>query len=196
MLDALPDGSQALLTVSPPYQRLFLDWTDAAVRKAADAPSLSNLSVVVFHIFVILESALALSTFSVIRQVLKRARRFPGLLQGMTFVHRDEVRHAQLGLCLLQEFFAGAPTARVAVQAHLEKVLPTFSEVLTPRSARRTFLESFGLDPLMRRRKAFAHLQRNLRLLGIDSSLVEPWIGALNLHGEGIVEGSVEHEPA
>jgi ribonucleotide reductase beta subunit family protein with ferritin-like domain len=173
---AVPGARQGQSGISAAYQALFIDCAAALARKAANEPSPQNLAAAVLHIFIVLEGALALASFSVIRRLLSRVGLFPGLLLGMTHAHRDEVRHAQLGVALLQDILDREPSARGAAAAQLEAALPLFSEVLNPRPERKAILESLGLNPYERRERAFAHLQRHLRALDLDAGLVAPWL--------------------
>ncbi len=174
----LPTETQGPLTISPSYQRLFLDSLTEVVDSAVNHPSHANVAVAAFQAFVVLEGSIAIATFTVIRRILTKLNRFPGLLEGMTYAHQDEVRHAQFGISLLQDIFATEPSSRDAVIAHLRELLPLFSEVLVPRPGRKAVLKSLGLDPYERRRRAFTLLQRKLRALGIDAGFIEPCIAA------------------
>ncbi len=176
LLAALPTAKQGPLTISAAYQELFIDSLTDAVRKAADEPSHTNVAVAVLQLFIMLEGSIALATFSVVRRLLTKTGKFPGLLKGMTHAHQDEVRHAQLGLCILQDMFTQDKSTRGPVIAHLQTLLPLFSDILIPRPGRKAILESLGLNPFERRQRAFSHLQRHLQLLGIDAGVVEPWI--------------------
>lgn len=193
---ALPPAQQGPLSISPAYQRLFIEWPTVLVQNLATDPSRSNLATAVFHIFILLEGAVALASFSVIRRLLAKVNRFPGLLEGLTRAHQDEVRHAQLGVCLLQDFLSEEPPVRNAVNAHLEAVLPMFSEVLQPRSARMEILRSLGLNPLERRQRAFGHLRRHLQMLGIDSRPIDDWEQVVNSHETSSPERRYERESA
>jgi ribonucleotide reductase beta subunit family protein with ferritin-like domain len=164
------------LTISSPYQRLFLTAPADLVRQAVSERSRQALAKAAIHIFIVLEGSIALASFSVIRQLLGKMERFPGLLEGMTYAHRDEVRHAQFGITLLQDLFAAEPSCRDVASAHVQEILPLFSEVLDPRPARKVILESLGLNPYERRQRAFGLLQRHLQAVGIGSDVVEPWI--------------------
>jgi ribonucleotide reductase beta subunit family protein with ferritin-like domain len=189
---ALPATQQGPLSISPAYHRLFLEWPSAVVRKAAAEPSAANLAVAVFQIFIVLEGSIALASFSTIRRLLSKVDRFPGLLDGLTRAHQDEVRHAQLGICLLQDLLADEPAARSAVCAHLDIVLPSFSEVLQPRPARKSVLEGLGLNPLERRQRAFGHLKRHLQALAIDSASVATWENTANPYEASGADGGDE----
>jgi ribonucleoside-diphosphate reductase beta chain len=173
---AAPTNDQRQLEVSSPYQSLFITSSTELVHRAADERSPQTLATAAVHIFLVLEGSIALASLHVIRQLIDKIGRFPGLLEGLTCIHRDEVRHAQFGITLLQDILATQPSCRDAVVAHIEDILPTFSEVLTPGSERKTKLESLGLNPYERRQRAFALLQRNLRSVGIDGKTTEAWI--------------------
>ena len=175
---ALPTQTQGALTISPAYQCLFIDSLTEAVGNAVNRPGSDTLAAAALQLFIMLEGSIALASFVVIRQLLTKTSRFPGLLEAMTHAHRDEVRHAQFGIALLRDIFAAEPSARHAAIAHMRELLPAFSEVLRPRPARKAILESLGLNPYERRHRAFGLLQRNLQALGLDDGLVEPFIAA------------------
>lgn len=175
--DATTSRSRSL-TGSPAYQYLFTESANSVVRRAVGEPSRANLAAAIFHLFIVLEGAVALASFSVIRQLLTKTKRFPGLLAGFRHAHRDEVRHVRLGMALLQDCFVQEPQSRNAVTTHLKKVLPSFSQVLQPQPERKAILESLGMNPFERRQRAFNLLQRHLRILGIGADLVEPWTAA------------------
>jgi ribonucleoside-diphosphate reductase beta chain len=172
---ALPTVEQGSLSISPAYRALFFDLATEAVRQAVSDGSFSKLAIAAFQIFIVLEGSIALASFSVIRRLLAKTDRFPGLLAGMTHAHQDEVRHAQFGVSLLREIFAEDPSARDAVADHMRKILPLFSEVLQPRQARKDILQALGLNPLERRQRAFAHLQRHADALGMRGDVIDPW---------------------
>jgi ribonucleoside-diphosphate reductase beta chain len=165
VLKALPDGE---VTISPTYQRLFIEMPAIVAQNLVRNRSHDHLGVAAFHVFILLEGSIALASFSLLRRLLMKTRRFPGLLRALTFAQRDEVRHAQFGLSVLRDLFAEQPSSRNAVRLHMREQLPVFSAVLEPRPSRKETLEALGLDPFERRRKAFMLLQRNLRDLGLD----------------------------
>lgn len=169
---ARPASDQGPLTISPAYQRLFFDSLTDVVRTVVKDPSRMNVARAAIHIFVVLEGSIALATLPVIRRLLSRTGLFPGLRYGITLAHRDEVRHAQFGLSLLQDIFAEEPAARAAAIAQVRELLPLFSKVLEPRPARMAFLRSLGMDPDDRRRRGFRYLQRHLGTLGIEGEIV------------------------
>jgi ribonucleoside-diphosphate reductase beta chain len=171
VLSALPDGE---VTISPTYQRLFIEMPAMVAQKLVNNRSHDNLGVAAFHVFILLEGSIALASLSVMRRLLMKTGRFPGLLRALTFAQRDEVRHAQFGVSLLRDLFAEQPSSRSAVRLHMREQLPVFSAVLEPRPARKEILEALGLNPFERRRRAFTLLQRNLRELGLEMEVVEP----------------------
>lgn len=175
---AIPVHDQGQLEISPPYQRLFITSSAEVARRAFDARTHQALAKAATHIFLVLEGSIALASLQVIRELLTTVRRFPGLLEGLTCMHRDEVRHAQFGISLLRDLLAAQPLCRDAVTDQVRDILPAFSEVLTPARARKTTLETLGLNPYKRRQRAFSLLQRNLRAVGIDDALAEPGIAA------------------
>jgi ribonucleoside-diphosphate reductase beta chain len=162
---ALPDGE---VTLSPSYRMLFIETPTLVADNLAKDRSAASLAVAVFHVFILLEGAIALASFSVIRRLLIKTGRFPGLLKALTLAQRDEVRHAELGLAILLRLFEERTSCREAVRLHLHEHLSTFSSVLEPRPERRRILEDFGLDPLERRNKAFTLLRRNAGALGLS----------------------------
>jgi ribonucleoside-diphosphate reductase beta chain len=170
VLSALPDGE---VTISPSYKRLFIELPTIVTQKLMKNRSHDNLGVAAFHVFILLEGSIALASFSLIRRLLIKTGRFPGLLKALTFAQRDEVRHAQFGFSLLRDLFAEQPLSRNAVRLHMQEHLPVFSAVLEPRPARKEILEALGLNPFERRRKAFTLLQHSLRELGLETEFVE-----------------------
>ena len=170
LMSALPDGE---VTLSPTYRRLFIETPAIVARNLVENRTDDNLAVAAFHVFILLEASIALASLSVLRRLLLKRGRFPGLLRGLTFAQRDEVRHARFGLSLLRDLFAEQPSSRNAVRLHMQEHLPVFSAVLEPRPARKEIFEAFGLDPFERRKKAFKLLQRNLRELGLETEAVE-----------------------
>jgi len=171
VLSALPDGE---VTISPAYKRLFIELPTIVTQNLVKNRSHDNLAVAAFHVFILLEGSIALASFSVIRRLLMKTGRFPGLLKALTFAQRDEVRHAQFGLNLLRDLFTEQPSSRNAVRLHMREHLPVFSAVLEPRPARKEILQALGLNPFARRRKAFTLLQRNLRELGLEIEVLQP----------------------
>jgi ribonucleoside-diphosphate reductase beta chain len=176
--DQLPRPPQGQMMVSPAYQRLFFDAPTAAARNAAHDPTPAKVAIIAFHVFVVLEGAFALASLSVMRRLLTTTKRFPGLQKGMTYAQRDEVRHTQFGISLLQDIFAQTPAAREAVRLHAQEILPLVSKVLEVHPARKAKLESLGLNPNERRERAFAYLRRQSQVLGIGEALLEPRIAA------------------
>jgi ribonucleoside-diphosphate reductase beta chain len=170
LLSALPEGE---VTASPIYQKLFIEMPAIVAANLTENRTDDNLAVAAFHVFILLEGSIALASLSVLRRLLLKTGRFPGLLRAMTFAQRDEVRHANFGLSLLRDLFAERPSSRNAVRLHLEEHLPVFSAVLEPRPARKEIFEALGLNPFERRRKAFKLLQRNLRDLGLEPEVME-----------------------
>ena len=162
---ALPGGE---VTISPSYRMLFVETPKRVADNLVKDRSAASLAVAVFHVFILLEGAIALASFSVIRRLLIKTTRFPGLLKALTLAQRDEVRHAELGLAILLRLFDERSSCRDAVQLHLEEHLSTFSSVLEPRPERRRILEGFGLDPCERRNKAFTFLRRKASALGLS----------------------------
>jgi ribonucleoside-diphosphate reductase beta chain len=67
VLSALPDGE---LTISPIYQRLFIESPTIATQNLVNNRSHDNLAVAAFHVFILLEGSIALASFSVIRRLL------------------------------------------------------------------------------------------------------------------------------
>jgi ribonucleoside-diphosphate reductase beta chain len=165
VLSAAAPGGE--LSISPTYQQLAIDLPMESCMTAGRMPSSANLARAALHGFVVMEGSIALATFSVVRRLLSKLGRFPGLLQGMTFAHQDEVRHAQFGLSLLQHIFVEDPLARDAAADYMEELLPLFCRLMEPRPERKAILESFGINPLARRQKAFSLLQRHLTALDI-----------------------------
>jgi len=179
VLDANRIDERARPAISPTYERLFLTLTADLSRAAAARPEdCAALAVAVVHIFIVLEGSIALATFSTVRRVLERVKLFPGLLEGLTYAQRDEVRHAQFGLAVLMDLVEAYPTARDAAVDHVREILPLFSRVLEPQADRMAVLSSLGLDPFDRRSSAFGHLQRQLQVMGIGSEMLDPWIAA------------------
>jgi ribonucleoside-diphosphate reductase beta chain len=161
---ATPAGE---LSISPVYRQLAIDMLLDICTQAARKPSNANLARAALHMFIVMEGSFALASFSVIRRLLSKLQQFPGLREGMTFAHRDEVRHSQFGLSLLQYVFKQEPSARAAATEYMKEILPLFDGLLAPRPARSAILESLGLDPLARRQKAFSLLRRHLTALDI-----------------------------
>lgn len=192
---ALPTTRKSPISISPAYQNLFVDSASAVVRKAVDEPNEDNLAAAVLHLFIVLEGAVALASLSVIRRLLIKTELFPGLLAGLTHAHRDEVRHAQLGIALLQDIFGQSPASRIAVTAHLENVLPAISDLLQPQPARTAILEALGLNPLERRQRAFNLLRRHLQAIGINAEPIEQWEKATP-RGNNQIDQSYDCAPA
>jgi ribonucleotide reductase beta subunit family protein with ferritin-like domain len=156
-------------SMSAAYQELTFDLPRDLSERAAAAPhDASDLARVVVHFFIILEGTLAMATFSTLRRVLERSRIFPGLQQGLTLTQRDEVRHVQFGLSLLDTLFAADSKARDAVAAHVARVLPLLRRIFEPQAGRAAALSTLGLDPAQRRTEAFAHLSRHLGMVGLS----------------------------
>lgn len=170
LLAALPDGE---VTLSPDYRKLFVDTPAVVARSLVKDRSAANLAVAVFHVFILLEGSIALASFSVIRRLLIKTGRFPGLLKALTFAQRDETRHAGLGRSVLRDLFAESSSSRDGVMRHMQDHLPVFSAVLEPRPARKEILAALGLDPFERRKRAFNLLQRSLVELGQEMSVAE-----------------------
>jgi ribonucleoside-diphosphate reductase beta chain len=166
---AAPTGE---LSISQTYQQLAIDMLMESCTVAAKMPSNAHLARAALHAFIIMEGSFALASFSVIRRLLSKLQRFPGLREGMAFVHRDEVRHAQFGLSVLRHIFTEEPSARDAAADYMKELLPLFCRLLEPRPGRSAVLESLGLDPLARRRKAFSLLQRHLIALDIPVDVI------------------------
>ncbi len=79
-----------------------------------------------------------------IRLLLTRLEIFPGLLAGVTHAHQDEVRHAQLGIAILQDLLALEPGRRDTLVVTHHDLMPSFSDVLRPQPEREALLASFG----------------------------------------------------
>lgn len=172
---AVPEADLSKVGISDAYRFISLDGVTASARAAAAEPSRENLAAAVFHVFVVLEGALALASFSMIRLLLSRLKIFPGLLFGLTKAHQDEVRHTQLGIVILQDLLALDPQIRNTLLIKHKELMPSFSEVLRPRAEREALLTSLGFRPAERRQRAFAHLRRSYGILGLDTELLTPW---------------------
>jgi ribonucleotide reductase beta subunit family protein with ferritin-like domain len=175
VMAAAPAPDQSQRGISPAYQYFTFDGVTASVNRATEEPDNANLAAAIFHVFIMLEGSLALASFSIIRLLLSKLELFPGLLAGVTKAHQDEVRHTQLGILLLQDLLERDMGVREAMVAKLKDLMPAFSEVLRPRPERDALLTSLGFKPGERRQRAFAHLNRHLRILGIDAELIRPW---------------------
>ena len=149
------------------YQRVVADLPLAAVVKASTDPTAANIACAALHVFVVLEGAIALASFSVVRRLLMRVGLFPGLLEGMSYAQRDEVRHAQFGVALLQYIFREDPSARDAAANYLRDIIPLLDALTTPQAGRTAVLQSLGLDPMARRRKIYSLLRRHLGVVGL-----------------------------
>jgi ribonucleoside-diphosphate reductase beta chain len=172
VLDLAPVRSGAPPSMSPAYQELTFGLPRELGERAAAAPhDASELAQAVVHFFIILEGTLAMATFSMLRRVLDRSRIFPGLKHGLTSAQRDEVRHVQFGVSLLDALFAADPKARDAVAGHLARVLPLLCKVFEPQAERAAAMSALGLDPIQRRTEAFEHLSRQLEVIGLRDAV-------------------------
>ncbi len=111
----LPTETQGPLTISPSYQRLFLDSLTEVVDSAVNHPSHANVAVAAFQAFVVLEGSIAIATFTVIRRILTKLNRFPGLLsEARTVWNFSAPGHFRNGAVLARRShcpFAGASSA-------------------------------------------------------------------------------------
>jgi hypothetical protein len=170
VLDTAPLTSDLPASMSGAYHELTFALTRESSEHAVAAPGdASALARAVFHFFIILEGTLAMATFSTLKRVLDRSQMLPGLRRGITFAQRDEVRHVQFGVSLLDGLFAVDPKARSAVAEHAARLLPLLHKVFEPQPERVAAISALGLDPMQRRAEAFAYLSRHLRLLGLSS---------------------------
>jgi len=133
---ALPVFDDKQATSSAPYRFLVFDGPAAAIDAAVQQRTDAALAGAIVHAFIVLEGTLGLASFSTIRLLLSRLKLFPGLLAGLTKAHQDEVRHAQLGVALLQDLLSRNPDVRNAIVAKVDELLPALSDVLRPQPLR------------------------------------------------------------
>lgn len=163
---------------SEPFRVLFHDVYDASDEEMRRQPSLEHLVRPLFTSHILLEGAVSTAEFKLLRTVLKRMAIFPGLVQGIDLLTRDEVRHFQFGMRLLLDLFAERPELREIAADQLDRMMPYLNQLLVPSPERRGALEQLDLDPWARRRAAFAAIRRHVARLGIRREIVDPILDA------------------
>ncbi len=128
------------------FARVFgeLDRLTEQLRRRPHDRALLAQCFTLYHL--IIEGTLAHPGQHFIRTYLTERQIMPGFTQGMAHVARDESRHMAFGIQMVRELTANAPSARRAVIALINRILPWTVSLFIPPDFDEDYVRVFGKE--------------------------------------------------
>lgn len=154
------------------YTQVFteLDRVADQIRRQPNNKALLAQGITIYHLVV--ESMLAHTGQHFLREYTSTHQIFPGFLQGVKLIARDESRHIAFGIQVLRELVTTRPECKAAAIAMLNKVLPWAAGVFTPPNIDWHYIECLGYTPQEVFAFALRSIETKLRRAGIEPTEV------------------------
>ena len=158
-------------TINDGYNELFYDRLPGIAQRLASNPTDREAfveGITMYHI--VIEGTLALTgqRFA-LDQMREDGQSHFGFYQGFTAVARDESRHVNFGVKVLQEFVRDDPQRYAPiVQRTLQECLPLISGVTDPPEGDMTYYTDYGRSQEEVLTYAMESLNKRLRAIGIN----------------------------
>ena len=150
------------------YTQVFneLDRVADQIRLHPHNKALLAQGITIYHLVV--EGMLAHTGQHFLREYTAKNQIFPGFLQGVKLIARDESRHIAFGIQVLRELVTTDPACKKAAIAMLNKVLPWAAGVFTPPNVDWHYITCLGYTPQEVFIFALRSVETKLRRAGIE----------------------------
>ena len=150
---------------------LLPEISDAIEKNPGDLELLVE-GVTLYHL--IIEGTLSIASQARILKRCKQAAVFPGFINGMTALARDESRHILFGLRFLQDMVRSSHRHTDRMMGMINKLLPGIIELSVPPKEFLPFMVASGEDPDYLKKFYVNSLKRHIGAIGIDVSITIP----------------------
>ena len=154
------------------YRQVFTELdraSDRLRRRPKDRATLAQ-GVALYHL--VIEGMLAHTGQHFFREFGAIRRVFPGFMEGIAHVQRDESRHIAFGIQLLRDLVTQDAECKAAAIAMLNKVLPWATGTFAPPDLDWSYVSSFGYTHFDVFAFGIRSIETKLRRAGIEPSEV------------------------
>ncbi len=150
------------------YLHVFdeLDRVAERLRRSPHDQTLLAQGIALYH--VVIEGMLAHTGQHYLHEYMTERGIFPGFLQGITLISRDESRHIAFGLQTLRMLVTTSPECKAAAIAMLNRVLPWAAGTFTPPEIDWRYLTCLGYQPQQIFTFALQSIETKLHRAGIE----------------------------